>query len=424
MVKYITFMNSSLEYAKLLDEQDNLKDFRSLFHIPKKDGNESIYFCGHSLGLQPKQTEDFVLQELKDWKNMGVLAHFEAKNPWYSYHEYLNKQLSRLVGALSEEVVSMNSLTVNLHLLLTSFYKPSDEKNKIMIDTPCFPSDRYAINSHIKLNNLKSADTLIELKPENSSNELNDDLIIEKIEKNAKEIAVILISPVNYYTGQYYDIEKISKVAKRNNCIIGLDLAHTIGNVKIFLHDWNVDFAVWCSYKYLNGGPGAPGGAFVHSRHLKDDNIVRLEGWWGHDKETRFNLLDSFISSNTAESWQLSNPPILSMAALWSSLNIFESVGMEQLTSKSIKMTSYLYSLLDKIDNLEIITPKRTEQRGAQLSIRIKDFDQAIHTKLLDKGCVCDYRKPDILRIAPAPLYNTFQEIYHFSNFLDSLINE
>ncbi len=417
-------MNSSLEYAELLDSQDNLKHLRSSFYIPRKNGKENIYFCGHSLGLQPKETENFVLQELTDWKNMAVLGHFEAKNPWYYYHEYLNKQLSNLVGALNEEVVSMNSLTVNLHLLLTSFYKPSNKKTKIMIDTPCFPSDRYAINSHIKLHNLNIKEALIELKPQNSKAELSDDLIIEKIKKNSHEIALVLISPVNYFTGQYYDIERISKVAKDHNCIIGLDLAHTIGNIKVYLHDWNIDFAVWCSYKYLNAGPGAPGGAFIHSSHLKDESLMRLEGWWGHNKNTRFDLLDSFVSSNTADSWQLSNPPILSMAALWSSLNIFESVGMNELTAKSIKMTSYLYSLLEKIDNLSIITPRNTEQRGAQISIRIKKFDQSIYNKLIDNGFICDYRKPDVLRIAPVPLYNNFKEIYYFTDFLKSLLDE
>ena len=417
-------MNSSLDYVQLLDEQDNLKEFRSLFHIPQKDGKDSIYFCGHSLGLQPKKTQDFVKQELKDWKDMGVAGHFNAKNPWYSYHEYLNKQAANLVGSLEEEVVIMNSLTVNLHLLLTSFYKPDSKKNKIIIDTPCFPSDRYAINSHIRLHDLNREETLIELKPDNQEDLLKDELIIKQIEKHGHEVKLILISPVNYYTGQYYDIEKISKTAKKYDCIIGLDLAHTIGNVKIFLHDWDIDFAVWCSYKYLNGGPGAPGGAFIHSTHLKRKDLNRLEGWWGHDKNTRFNLLDNFVSSDTAESWQLSNPPILSMAALWSSLNIFEEVGMDRIVAKSIKMTSYLHTLLNKIENLSIITPSRTEQRGAQLSVRINDFDKRIYSKLLDNGYICDYRKPDILRIAPSPLYNTFKEVYDFSTFLNSLINE
>ena len=417
-------MKSSLDYAHLLDEQDNLKEFRSLFHIPQKNEKNTIYFCGHSLGLQPKKTQDFVNQELKDWKDMGVSGHFNATNPWYSYHEYLNKQVANLVGALNKEVVVMNSLTVNLHLLLTSFYQPNGKKNKIMIDTPCFPSDRYAINSHIKLHSLNIEETLLELKPDNQKDLLEDDLIIKQIEENRHEIQLILISPVNYYTGQYYDIEKISKIAKKYDCIVGLDLAHTIGNVKIFLHDWDIDFAVWCSYKYLNGGPGAPGGAFVHSDHLKKDYLNRLEGWWGHDKSTRFDLLDKFMPSNTAESWQLSNPPILSMAALWSSLNIFEEVGMDQIAAKSIKMTSYLYTLLNKINNLSVITPSKTEQRGAQLSVRIKNFDKSIYAQLLDRGYICDYRKPDILRIAPAPLYNTFKEIYDFSTFLNSLINE
>ena len=421
MVKH---MNNSLEYAELLDEQDNLKHLRSLFHFPQHNSKKSTYFCGHSLGLQPKETESFVSQELKDWKDMGVLGHFDAKNPWYYYHEYLNKQLSELIGGLSEEVVCMNSLTVNLHLLLTSFYRPNSEKYKIVIDTPCFPSDRYAINSHIKLHGLQLEDSLIELAPEPNQLTLNEDLIVEKITKNADQIALVLISPVNYFTGQYYDIERISKVAKDNDCVIGLDLAHTIGNVKVFLHDWEIDFAVWCSYKYLNGGPGAPGGAFIHSKHLKNEDLNRLEGWWGNDSKTRFNMLNEFNPSNTAESWQLSNPPILSMAALLCSLNIFRSVGMNDLIAKSIKMTSYLYSLLEKAENLSIITPRKTENRGAQLSIKIEDFNPNIYTKLIENGFICDLRKPDVLRIAPVPLYNSFEEIYHFSNFLNSLINE
>ena len=291
---------NSLEYAKSLDSQDNISKARDLFHIPKN----FTYLCGHSLGLQPKETSNYIKQELEDWKNLGVLGHFEAKNPWYPYHEFLNKQSANIVGALEEEVVVMNSLTVNLHLLLTSFYNPCGSKNKIIIDTPCFPSDRYAVNSHIKNNNLNTKEVLIELIPEKGKDIIEDDYIINQIEKYGEETHLVLLSAVNYYNGQYYNIESISKKAKEYNCIIGLDLAHAAGNVKLFLHDWNIDFAVWCGYKYLNGGPGAQGSAFIHEKHLKNSNIKRLEGWWGHSKESRFDLLSNFIPSNTAESSQ------------------------------------------------------------------------------------------------------------------------
>ena len=410
---------NSLDYAISLDNQDNLSDAKKLFHIPKN----STYLCGHSLGLQPKKTSEFINQELEDWKNLGVLGHFEAKNPWYPYHEFLNKQSANIVGALQEEVVVMNSLTVNLHLLLTSFYNPIGSKNKIIIDTPCFPSDRYAVNSHIKNRNLDVKKTLIELVPENGKNYLENNYIINQIEKHGNETHLILLSGVNYYNGQYYNIDLISKKAKEYDCIIGLDLAHAVGNVKLFLHDWDIDFAIWCGYKYLNGGPGAPGSAFINKRYLSKD-IKRLEGWWGHNKESRFELKNTFETSNTAESWQLSNPPIFSMAALWSSLNIFDEIGMDSISLKSIKLTSYLYTLLSNISDVEILTPKNQDSRGAQLSIRLKNFDKNIYNKLIKNGFICDLRSPDILRIAPAPLYNSFEDVYNFSQYLNSLIND
>ena len=415
---------NSLNYAQSLDSQDSLSRIRKLFHIPKKKHKYSTYLCGHSLGLQPKKTSDFIQQELDDWKDLGVTGHFSAKNPWYSYHNFLNQQSASIVGALKDEVVIMNSLTVNLHLLLTSFYIPKKNKNKIIIDTPCFPSDRYAINSHIKNNGLDINKTLIELKPLDNKSTLNDDYIIQEIEKHGDSVNMILISAVNYYNGQYYNIEAISKKAKEHDCIIGLDLAHAAGNVNLFLHDWDIDFAIWCGYKYLNGGPGAPGGAFINKKYLENKTIKRLEGWWGHDKKTRFELLKRFIPSKTAESWQLSNPPILSMAALWSSLNIFEEVGMASITAKSIKLTSYLYTLLDNIENITILTPRETDRRGAQISIKIKKFNKDIYSNLINNGYICDHRSPDILRITPAPLYNSFEDVFNFSQFLESLIND
>ena len=415
---------NSLEYAKSLDNQDNLSTVRDLFHIPKKNNTDFTYLCGHSLGLQPKDTSRFVNQELEDWKNLGVLGHFDAKNPWYPYHEFLNKQSANIVGALAEEVVVMNSLTVNLHLLLTSFYKPTNNKNKIIIDTPCFPSDRYAVNSHIKNNNLDIDTTLIELKPQAGEDIIGDDYIIEIIEKYGHETQLILLSAVNYYNGQYYDIESISKKAKEHDCIIGLDLAHAAGNVKLFLHDWDIDFAVWCGYKYLNGGPGAPGSAFINKKYLESSDLKRLEGWWGHSKDSRFELMNRFIPMKSAESWQLSNPPILSMASLWASLNIFQDIGMDSITLKSIKLTSYLHTLLNSMENIDILTPRDQSRRGAQISIRLNNFDKKVYTALIESGNICDYRAPDVLRIAPAPLYNSFEDVFNFSQFLSSLISD
>ena len=404
----------SLEYAKSLDSQDNLSHVRRYFHIPKN----SIYLCGHSLGLQPRKTSDFVTQELEDWKNLGVLGHFEAKNPWFPYHDFLNRQSATIVGALNEEVVVMNSLTVNLHLLLTSFYNPNGSKNKIIIDTPCFPSDRYAINSHIKNNNLDIGKTLVELVPENDKNYHENEYIINQIEKYGDETHLIFLSGINYYNGQYYDIDSIAKKAKEYDCLIGLDLAHAAGNVKLFLHDWDIDFSAWCTYKYLCAGPGSPSGVFIHERHHDWDG-PRFLGWWGHNKDSRFQMPSVFDPILTSEGWQVSNAPVMGMAPLLASMEIYDKVGMNAIRSKGKELSSYMeYLIKEYIAEVDIITPKA---RGCQLSIVVPG-GKDVFDYLSRQGVVCDWRNPDVIRVAPHPLFNTFTEVFDFVKILKKAI--
>lgn len=413
-------------FAQKLDEDDSLRSFREKFYIPKQtNGEDVLYFTGNSLGLQPKSAESFIKQELEDWKTFGVEGHFQAKNPWMPYHEFLTEQTAEIVGAKSSEVVVMNSLTVNLHLLMVSFYRPSGKRNKIVIEKGAFPSDQYAVQSQIKFHGFKVEDSLIELAPREGENILRTEDILETIRANGDEIALILLGGVNYYTGQAFDFEAITKTGHEVGAIVGFDLAHAAGNLLLNLHDWQVDFAAWCSYKYLNSGPGGIAGVFIHENHVTNTDLPRFAGWWGHDKQTRFLMDDEFVPMQTAEGWQLSNPPIFQMASLRASLEIFHEAGMKNLREKSIKLTNYLEFLLKQIetDRIEIITPSNSDERGCQLSIRVKNSDKSLFKEIFERGVIADWREPDVIRVAPVPLYNSFTDVWKFTETLRNCLS-
>ena len=409
------------EFAQILDNDDPLASYQSQFHFPyQRDGNKHIYLCGNSLGLQSKKTSDFVNQELEDWKNLGVEGHFHARNPWLPYHEFLSESYSKIVGAKATEVIAMNTLSVNLHLMLVSFYRPSKKRLKIIIEDDAFPSDIYAVESHISHHGLDADKVLIKLKPRRGEAALRTGDITKYIKENSSEIALIMLGGVNYYTGQVFDMQKITKVAKENKIIVGFDLAHAAGNIKLALHEWGVDFAVWCSYKYLNSGPGSVGGVFIHEKH-HEKSIPRFAGWWGHDKDSRFKMPDKFIPINTAEGWQLSNPPILSLAAVRASLSLFDEVGMENLIDKSKKLTSYLVFLMENLSSnrISIITP---EERGCQISIRVLNGNKQLFDEITTRGVIADWREPDVIRVAPVPLYNSYMDVFNFYKILEDIL--
>jgi kynureninase len=415
-----------LDFAKNLDKQCSMSHFRNRFHLPKMDSGEPyIYFCGNSLGLQPVTVSKFINEELDAWKKYGVEGHFHAKRPWINYHEFLTQYSAEIVGALAKEVVVMNSLSVNLHLLMTSFYRPNVKKKKILIEHNAFPSDRYAVQSQLKFHGNHPIYDLIILQPDDGAT-ISTDSILDSLHRHGDEIAMVLIGGVNYYSGQAFNMEVITKKAHEFNCLVGFDLAHGAGNLKLKLHDWGVDFAAWCGYKYLNGGPGAPSGVFIHERHLGKTDIPRLEAWWGHDKSTRFQMPDEFIPIDTAEAWQLSNPPIMAMAPLLASLEIFHEAGMDNLVAKSFLIINYIEELIlsELNDRIRIITPPNTNDRGCQLSLSLLNPIPNIMDKLHDVGIIADWREPDVIRIAPVPLYNTFADCFEFVKRLKNILNE
>jgi kynureninase len=397
-----------------LDANDPLKHYREQFHIPRTaQGRECIYLCGNSLGLQPKRTAVAIVQELTDWQNLGVEGHFHAKNPWMPYHEFLTNSYARLVGAKPIEVVAMNTLTVNLHLLMVSFYQPTPERHKILIEGHAFPSDRYAVESQIRFHGFDPAMSLIALMPREGEKTLRSEDIEAAIDDS---VALVLLGGVNYYTGQVFEMQRITQAAHDAGAIMGLDLAHAAGNVPLQLHDWGVDFAAWCSYKYLNSGPGSVAGAFVHERYANKPNLPRFAGWWGHDKATRFKMAPEFEVTAGADGWQLSNPPILSLAAVKASLEIFDEVGMEALRKKSLALTAYAHELFDAIDGnkFSIMTPRAEHERGSQISLVVQDNGRKVFDALTAEGVICDWREPDCIRIAFAPLYNSFADVHRF----------
>ncbi len=389
--------------------------------MPRGDrGEPSIYFCGNSLGLMPKTAKALVVQELDDWATLAVQGHFGARTPWYSYHEEFRQPFAELTGALPHEVVAMNGLTVNLHLMMASFYRPSPDRHKILVEDNAFPSDRYAVQSQIAWHGYDVADALVVAAPRECENTLRTEDVEATLEERGREIALVLLGGVNYYTGQLLDMRRIAAAARRRGCVVGFDLAHAVGNVPLALHEWDADFGIWCSYKYLNGGPGSIGGAFVHERHGRNPAIPRLAGWWGIDPETRFRMSTEFIPREGVDGWQLSNPPILSMAALRPSLAIFSEVGMLALREKSLRLTGFLEYLVDGTQSttLEVITPRSAEWRGCQLSLRIERDAAALFDALSARGVMADFREPDVIRVAPVPLYNTFHEVWRFGLIL------
>jgi kynureninase len=422
---------NTLKFARMLDENDSLKNFRQQFHIPTKDGKEVIYFCGNSLGLEPKTTKQYIEQELNDWASLAVDGHFDAKHPWYHYKDFLKESVAKLLGTKTEEVVVMNSLTVNLHLLLVSFFRPSSTRYKIICEYDAFPSDIYAVQSQAKFHRYSPDDAVIMLKPRAGEYCLRTDDIIKVIKDCGDALATLMLGAVNFYTGQFFELNKIVKAAHEVGATCGFNLAHAAGNIPMQLHDWNVDYACFCSYKYLNAGPGSVSGIFVHQNHLTDKYLPRFAGWWGNDPATRFDMIKEFIPHPSASAWALSNDPVLSMAALKASLDIFDDAGINNLRKKSELMTVYLEYIIDSINaetknsnvKLEIITPREKEQRGCQLSIIAHGLGKDLHRNLKEANVVCDWREPNVIRIAPAPLYNTFEEIYWFGQILQQAIN-
>ena len=415
---------NTLEFAREQDEEDPLKEFRKKFYIPLYHGKPAIYFAGNSLGLQPTHTQDYINNFLQDWANFGVEGHFHGKSPWLSYHEIFPSLLSGLTGALPGEIIVMNQLTVNLHLLFITFYRPGPVRYKILCESKAFPSDQYALESQVRLHGLNPADSIIEIEPREGEASLRTEDILEAINKHSHELAVVFFGGVNYYSGEVIDMKSITRAAHKVGACCGFDLAHAIGNITLKLHEWEVDFACWCSYKYLNSGPGGVAGAYIHERFIGDQTLLRLAGWWGHDKSTRFLMDKGFNPIPTAEGWQLSNAPILSMAAHKCALDIFEEAGITNLVRKSTLLTEYLFYLIDEVNtrfnssNLHIITPRGGQEHGCQVSILVRNSGRELFKELQNKGVIADWREPDVIRVAPVPLYNTFEEVYNFGEIL------
>ncbi|MBL4664125.1 MAG: kynureninase [Flavobacteriaceae bacterium] len=418
---------NSLNHALQCDAEDNLSHFRNRFLFPTdSDGNTLIYLCGNSLGLQPKSTSEYIQKELDDWAKFGVEGHTDAQHPWLPYHEFLTKNMANLVGAKPSEVVMMNSLTTNLHLMMVSFYQPTATKYKIIVESDAFPSDKYAMESQLKFHGFDPKEGLILWTPPEGEELCRFSDLEAIMEEQGDSVALLMIGTTNYYSGQHFPMQKITELGHSYNCMVGFDLAHGVGNIQPNLHEVNADFAVWCSYKYLNSGPGSLGGCFVHERHAKNDNLKRFAGWWGHNKDTRFNMRHDFDALPGAEGWQLSNPAILSMAAIRASLDVYAAAGFDAIRQKSRKLTGFLEFLIDDMNDerINIITPRNPEERGCQLSIQVKSADKALHTKLTKDGVISDWREPDVIRVAPAPLYNNFEDVFEFITRLKKQLNE
>jgi len=417
--------DTTLAFAKEMDEKDPLRSFREKFIFPSFHKNEVRYFTGNSLGLQPKTTRTIIEEELDDWAHFGVDGHLKSRRPWYSYHEELTSLAAEIVGAKDIETVVTHSLTTNIHLLLVSFYQPKGKRKKILCEKKAFPSDQYALQSQLKFHGCSKED-LIEVGPREGEHLIRHEDIISAIEENKEELALIFIGGVNYYTGQYFNLKKITTAGHAAGATVGFDLAHAAGNVNLLLHDWNVDFATWCGYKYLNSSPGGVSGLFVHEKHSEDASLPRFAGWWGHDKQKRFMMEDEFYPMKGAEGWQLSNAPILGMAAHLASLQIFKEAGMGRIGEKRDQMTAYLEYLLEEYstsngDILEIITPKNSQERGSQLSILFKEKGKEMFDKLSDAGIIADWREPNVIRVSPAPLYVSYEDCWHFVNVLGQI---
>jgi kynureninase len=425
----MNFQNTH-DFALELDARDPLKHFRDMFYIPIMFGKECIYLTGNSLGLQPKRTQDQVVDELEDWASLGVEGHLHARNPWLPYHESFPKQLSKIIGCREEEVVVMNSLTVNLHLMLVTFYRPTKERYKIICEAKAFPSDQYAFESQVKLHGLDPATAIVEVKPREGEHSIRHEDILATIREQGDETALVLFGGVNYYTGQLFNIKEITIAAHAVGAYAGFDLAHAIGNVELDMHGWDTDFACWCSYKYLNSGPGAVGGVFIHEKHAANTDLPRLAGWWGYTKSTRFKMEKGFEPIPTAEGWQLSNAPVLCLAAHKASLDIFDEAGIENLHAKRKLMTAFLHFVLADINNrqqermIQVITPSNENERGCQVSMLMLQNGKQVFTELTARAVLADWREPNVIRVAPVPLYNTFEDIWRFGNILRTTMNK
>ncbi|MDB5193253.1 MAG: kynureninase [Segetibacter sp.] len=423
-------MENTLQFAQQLDRQDKLKHFRGRFHIPQVGGKDAFYFTGNSLGLQPKVTRDFINIELEDWAQLGVEGHVHATNPWVEYHDVFPALLSKIVGCEPEEVVAMSQLTINLHLLMVSFYRPTKERFKIICEAKAFPSDQYAFESQVNFHGLNPKEAIIEVEPREGEYVIRHEDIIAAIEEHGDSLALVLLGGVNYYTGQVFDMKSITAAAHKVGAYAGYDLAHGVGNIPLHLHDWQVDFACWCSYKYLNSGPGGVAGIFIHKNHITNKELPRFAGWWGHNKANRFKMDKEFNPIPTAEGWQLSNSSILLMAAHKASLHIFEEASFENLIAKSRQLTNYLFFILDDINVsqehkvIQVITPRADNEKGCQVSMLMLERGKEIFTELKRQGVIADWREPNVIRIAPTPLYNTFEDVWQFGEIIKKLLSE
>ncbi|RNI30198.1 kynureninase [Rufibacter immobilis] len=417
----MSFQNT-LAYAQAQDQADPLRTFRDQFHIPQQNGQDTVYLCGNSLGLQPKAARAAVEAEMTKWAELGVEGHFTGDSPWFTYHATLAAPTARVVGAKPEEVVVMNQLTVNLHLMLVSFYRPQGPRYKILTEAGAFPSDQYALESQVKFHGFDPEDAIIEVAPRAGEHTLRTEDILRTIQENADSLALVMMGGINYYTGQVFDMAAITQAAHAAGAVCGFDLAHAAGNVVLHLHDWDVDFAVWCTYKYLNSGPGGTSGVFVHERHAQNPDLPRFAGWWGHDQSVRFQMKKGFIPMPGAEGWQLSNSQILPMAVHKASLELFDQAGMDNLRAKSEQLTAYLEFLINGLQQpkeaLEVITPAEPSARGCQLSLLVHQNGRQLFDTLMANGFILDWREPNVIRVAPTPLYNTFEDVYRFGQFL------
>jgi kynureninase len=413
----------SLSFAQSLDQTDTLKSYRDQFIIPLHEGKDVVYFTGNSLGLQPKKAKQYINEELEDWGKYGVEGHFQSRRNWFGYHHFLTEKAAKIVGAKTEEVAVMNTLSVNLNLLLVSFYQPIAKRTKIMMEAAAFPSDHYAIQQQVKFHGLNPTEHIILLHPREGEYCLRTEDILAQIELNKETLALVMLGGVNYYTGQFFDLKTITEKAHEIGAIAGYDLAHAAGNVELYLHDWGVDFACWCSYKYLNSGPGGVASIFVHERHGANADLPRFAGWWGNDEKERFQMKSEFIPAQGANGWQQSNAQIFSMAVHLASLELFDEVGMKKLNEKSNQMTAFLEFLLSSIPQIKIITPQNPAERGCQLSLIAIDKPKELFKHLQTHGIVADWREPDVIRVAPVPMYNRYKDCHILANTIQEFYN-
>ena len=423
-----TIMENTLAFAQKMDETDPLRAFRNQFFIPKHQGKETVYFTGNSLGLQPKTIRASLEEEMKKWEELGVEGHFTGTKQWFDYHKHLKKPLGNLVGAKYDEVTVMNGLSANLHFLLVSFYRPNKTRYKILMEGGAFPSDQYVVESQTRFHGFDHDEAVVEIFPREGEFTLRTEDIIQKIKELGAELALVFFGGVNYYTGQFFDIQAITKVAHEVGAMAGFDLAHTTGNLPLQLHDWDVDFAAWCSYKYLNSSPGGVSGIYIHEKHHQNPDLPRFAAWWGYDEKTRFLMKKGFIPEQSVDAWQLSNVPVLLLAAHWASLQVFEEAGIENLRAKSLKLTAYLEFIIRDISEknqfkIQIITPNDPQQRGCQLSLIVENRGKELFDYLSASGVIIDWREPDVIRMAPVPLYNSFEDVYRFGEKLEEFVN-